>query len=105
MINPKGGRPAKEYSLSLDMVERSELGRQARRYFIESEKKLQTQIVKQLPPPKKSLKKEFSKYDISKIKNEFKNLIAFYMQQPIDNIEHVKYVLTLRDETTELLTK
>lgn len=43
--NPKGGRPAKEYAISLDMakelamVERNEKGKQARRYFIECERK------------------------------------------------------------------
>jgi len=42
--NPQGGRPAKEYALSLDMakelsmVERNERGKQARQYFIECER-------------------------------------------------------------------
>ena len=42
--NSSGGRPAKEYALSLDMakelsmVEKTERGREARRYFIEMEK-------------------------------------------------------------------
>lgn len=44
--NSKGGRPTKEYILSMDMakelsmIERSEKGKQARLYFIECEKKL-----------------------------------------------------------------
>lgn len=45
--NPNGGRPSEEYALSIDMakelsmVENNEKGKQARRYFIECEKKLQ----------------------------------------------------------------
>ena len=45
--NSKGGRPSKDYHLTLDMakelamVERNEKGRQARRYFIQCEKTLQ----------------------------------------------------------------
>ena len=44
--NPKGGRPAKEYHLTIDMakelsmVERNEKGKQARQYFIECERRL-----------------------------------------------------------------
>lgn len=44
--NPQGGRPSKEYHLSLDMakelamVERNEKGKQARQYFIECERRL-----------------------------------------------------------------
>ncbi|WP_375627571.1 MULTISPECIES: antA/AntB antirepressor family protein [unclassified Bartonella] len=50
-VKPKGGRPSTEYHITLDMakelsmVERNEKGRQARRYFIECEKKLKNQAV------------------------------------------------------------
>ncbi len=52
--NPNGGRPSKEYYISIDMakelsmVERNEKGKQARRYFIECEKQAQNQLP-QLP--------------------------------------------------------
>ncbi|WP_273758684.1 antA/AntB antirepressor family protein [Bartonella sp. AU55XJBT] len=51
LVKPKSGRPSTEYCLTLDMakelsmVERNEKGRQARRYFIECEKKLRRQSI------------------------------------------------------------
>nr|DAN46736.1 MAG TPA: KilAC domain protein [Caudoviricetes sp.] len=51
--NPNGGRPLKEYALTIDtakelaMVEGNEKGRQARRYFIECEKKLRDVVSNQ----------------------------------------------------------
>ncbi len=110
MINSKGGRPAKEYSLTLDMakelamVERSELGRQARRYFIESEKKLQTKIVKQLPSPTNNLKKLFKKHNVAKIRQEYRNLIAHYFKQEINDFKHSKEILTIYDETNNFFS-
>ena len=54
---PKGGRPSKEYTLTLDtakelsMVERNEKGKQARQYFIECEKRM----LRELTPKQKAL--------------------------------------------------
>ena len=48
-VKPDGGRPSKEYCITLDMakelsmVERNEKGKQARKYFIECEKQLYEQ--------------------------------------------------------------
>lgn len=49
--NPNGGRPSKEYMISLDMakelamVERNDRGKQARQYFIECERRANAQAV------------------------------------------------------------
>lgn len=54
--NNSGGRPSKEYYLTLDtakeiaMVERNEKGREARRYFIQCEKQLREQKSETLIP-------------------------------------------------------
>jgi phage anti-repressor protein len=54
---PKGGRPAKDYHLTIDMakelgmIERNEKGRQIRRYFLDMERQVQYGL-KQLPEPK-----------------------------------------------------
>jgi len=56
-VKPQGGRPSKEYALTLDMakelsmVERTAKGKQAREYFIECEKRVR-QIDRALPPAK-----------------------------------------------------
>ena len=79
---PKGGRPTKNYHLSIDMakelsmVERTEKGRQARRYFIECEK-IAKETVKQefkpkkLPEPEKALPEPDSLKEIIKTINDF----------------------------------
>ena len=49
--NPKGGRPAKEYAIGLDMakelamVERNEQGKQARLYFIKCERRAKSSAI------------------------------------------------------------
>jgi anti-repressor protein len=55
--NPQGGRPAKEYAISLDMakelsmVERNERGKQARAYFIEMERRAKMTPMQALNDP------------------------------------------------------
>jgi phage anti-repressor protein len=52
--NPQGGRPSKEYHVTLDMakelamVEKNEKGRQARRYFIRCEQELKAMMTDQV---------------------------------------------------------
>jgi len=59
-VKPQGGRPGKEYALSLDMakelsmVERNARGKQARQYFIECERQAK-QAAPALPPLKQAM--------------------------------------------------
>lgn len=54
---PEGGRPAKEYAITIDMakelamVERNEKGKQARQYFIECEKRAKSAPAAVVPAP------------------------------------------------------
>ena len=60
--NPKGGRPSKEYVLSVEMakevsmMERNAKGKEARQYFIECERRLQTPRPVVPAPPVELLK-------------------------------------------------
>ena len=55
--NPQGGRPAKEYAITIDMakelamVERNEKGKQARQYFIECERRAKAAPSSVVPAP------------------------------------------------------
>ena len=55
--NPQGGRPSKEYTITIDMakelamVERNEKGKQARQYFIECERRAKAAPAAVVPTP------------------------------------------------------
>lgn len=76
-----GGRPNKEYAISIDMakeicmIQRSEIGKKFRQYFIECEKKL-VEVVKEIPY---TAKVESAKL-LHEIGNEYKGLSKSYKQ-------------------------
>lgn len=78
----KGGRPKEEYIIKIDMakelamVENNDKGRQARRYFIECEKKLKQVTQPKLPQTYLEALKELVKVEEEKLslENKVKNL-------------------------------
>jgi len=72
-VKPQGGRPSKEYHITLDMakelsmVERNAKGKQARRYFIDCEKSLYYNALPSLlsPPSKTMTVPEFRQWQAS----------------------------------------
>ena len=77
--NPQGGRPSKEYHVTLDMakelsmVERNEKGKQARRYFIACERRLRQET---RPDAKKLAGSELAKkLTFSTIEREFHSAV------------------------------
>lgn len=87
--NSKGGRPAKEYAITLDMgkelamVEKNEKGREARKYFIAVEKAFKEELLQKLEETQSPQLEEtasykegeifISKLGTRKIKGMFKN--------------------------------
>lgn len=109
--NPSGGRPLKEYALTLDMakelamVEGNEKGKQARRYFIECEKKLrdvvsnqQIYVPKTLPEALRAYADEVEKNQLleEKIKQDEPKVDYF------DNLIERDLLTNFRDTAKEL---
>ena len=82
--NPKGGRPSKEYALSINaakeisMMSQTEKGKQARRYFIACEEKLKEVTAKgYIPPRQQPSQDQFSiaqKFEAAEAAARFLNL-------------------------------
>lgn len=88
---PNGGRPAKEYHISLDMakelsmVERNEKGKQARQYFIECERqaKTATHVIPQTLPDALRLAAEMAE------KVQHLSLVNKEQQTEIDSLKNL----------------
>jgi phage anti-repressor protein len=79
--NPKGGRPSKEYALSINaakeisMMSQTEKGKQARRYFIACEEKLKEVAIKGYIPPQRQEQFTISqKFEAAEAAARFLNL-------------------------------
>ncbi|ELF6903789.1 antA/AntB antirepressor family protein [Vibrio cholerae] len=102
LTESSGGRPATEYTISIDMakelcmLERSEIGRATRKYFIECERKLiqahsitpnQAKLLKgEIEDCKNKLKRADNEYD-EKLYKEFLDLFYNQLQMPQPPIE------------------
>lgn len=77
--NPLGGRPQKEYALSIDMakelsmIENNEKGRIARKYFIECEKKAKAQLPSTYLDALKALVKSEEEKQVLALENKQKS--------------------------------
>jgi len=96
--NPKGGRPSKEYALSLDMakelsmVERNEKGKQARQYFIECERRAkqgQQVIPQSLPEALRLAAKAIEERDRLALENKAKDEALAEAEPKIRALERI----------------
>ncbi|WP_375608667.1 MULTISPECIES: antA/AntB antirepressor family protein [unclassified Bartonella] len=109
--NLQGGRPSTEYHLTLDMakelsmVERNEKGRQARRYFIECEKKLRNQSVDCDRDTRFDFPKDWDKMSPTKKAVYIYGPLHMHLVKAFTLIEESKQYKTLIEEAKQVLEK
>ncbi|WP_375615451.1 antA/AntB antirepressor family protein [Bartonella sp. AC10YNML] len=109
--NFQGGRPSTEYHLTLDMakelsmVERNEKGRQARRYFIECEKKLKSQSVDYDHDTRFDFPKDWDKMSPTKKAVYIYGPLHMHLVKAFTLVEESKQYKTLIEEAKQVLEK
>ena len=114
--NLSGGRPAKEYVVTIDiakhlaMIEMTDKGRQVREYFIECEKQLK-QIQPQFKLPqtyKEALIELVNQVEINEqlqIDNQEKQKVIEYQESKIENYDYVEATRRSKQELVSRLNK
>ena len=114
--NLSGGRPAKEYVVTIDiakhlaMIEMTDKGRQVREYFIECEKQLK-QIQPQFKLPqtyKEALIELVNQIEVNEqlqIDNQEKQKVIEYQESKIENYDYVEATRRSKQELVSRLNK
>ncbi|WP_273724246.1 antA/AntB antirepressor family protein [Bartonella sp. AU18XJBT] len=108
---PKGGRPSTEYHITLDMakelsmVERNEKGRQARRYFIECEKKLRNQAVDYCDDIRFAFPKDWDKMSPTKKAVYIYGPLHMHLVKAFTLVEESKHYKALIKEAKQVLER
>ncbi|WP_375702195.1 antA/AntB antirepressor family protein [Bartonella sp. AA89HNZF] len=111
LAKPKGGRPSTEYHITLDMakelsmVERNEKGRQARRYFIECEKKLKSQSVDYCDDIRFAFPKDWDKMSPTKKAVYIYGPLHMHLVKAFTLVEESKHYKALIKEAKQVLER